>query len=200
MNKQSIIQIGSRVVLKEAEALYAMSDSLCDTGFYEAVNLIHSSTGHVVILGVGKSGHMGRKICSSLSSTGTPSFFIHPVEAKHGDLGMIMANDIIILISYSGKTDEIMHLIPFLKQRGIPMIAITGNSRSPLAESVDIDISFDIKGEACLFNIVPTVSASATLAIGDAIAIALMELKGFSDKDFSKNHPAGNLGRRLATR
>ncbi|WP_413723036.1 KpsF/GutQ family sugar-phosphate isomerase [Sodalis sp. RH24] len=200
MDKQAILHIGGRVMVKEADALYAIASSLGNSGFYEAVNLIHASTGHVIILGVGKSGHVGRKICSSLSSIGTPSFFIHPVEAKHGDLGMITADDIILLISYSGRTEEIMQLVPILHERGVPIIAITGNRLSPLAESVDITIAFDIKGEACSYDIVPTVSASATLAIGDAMAIALMELRGFSAQDFSKNHPAGHLGALLAAR
>ncbi len=200
MDKKTIAQIGSRVLAKEAEALYELSRTLYSSGFCEAVNLIDASTGHVIIIGVGKSGHIGRKISSSLSSIGTPSFFIHPTEAKHGDLGMITANDIVIMISFSGKTEELMELLPHLKLRRIPLIAITGNSRSPLAENVDISLSFSIKGEACAFNMVPTVSASATLALGDALAIVLMELSGFSPQDFSRNHPSGTLGKRLATR
>lgn len=200
MDKQTVLQIGRRVIAKEAQALYGLAASLNDTGFYEAANLIFATTGHVIILGVGKSGHVGRKICSSLSSTGTPSFFIHPVEAKHGDMGMMKANDAIIFISYSGRTDELINLVPHIKRRRIPMIAITGDKGSPLARCVDIPLSFDIEGEACLFNIVPTVSACATLAIGDALTIALMEMRGFSEKDFSNNHPSGNLGRILAAR
>ncbi|GAM52642.1 arabinose 5-phosphate isomerase [bacterium endosymbiont of Mortierella elongata FMR23-6] len=194
-----MVQIGSSVLAKEANALHEISKSLYNSGFFDAVNLINSSDGHVIILGLGKSGHIGRKISASLSSTGTPSFFMHPTEAKHGDLGMLTSDDIVILISFSGKTEEIVNLMPTLKQRRIPIISITGDDKSPLALNADICLSFKIEKEACSFNIVPTVSTSATLALGDALAIALMELKGFSDKDFSKNHPSGSLGKSLTT-
>ncbi|TCV98334.1 KpsF/GutQ family sugar-phosphate isomerase [Biostraticola tofi] len=198
MDKNEILRIGCRVLNREAHALQQISATLAQDGFYEAVRLLHNTLGHIVISGVGKSGHIGRKISSCLSSTGSPSYFLHPTEAQHGDLGMLAENDTVLLISYSGKTREILEFLPYLQQRRLPIVSLTGDQSSPLAKAADVSLGFVIEREACSFDIVPTVSTCATLALGDALTIALMELNGFTSSDFYSNHPSGNLGKVLA--
>ncbi|MGA1980092.1 MAG: KpsF/GutQ family sugar-phosphate isomerase [Sedimentisphaerales bacterium] len=180
------------------DALMAISQRL-DKNFSEIIRAILSCPGRVIVCGMGKSGIIGRKIASTLSSTGTPSFFMHPAEAFHGDLGMLKSEDILLLISYSGETEEVLRIIPFLKENKNLIMSMTGNKNSTLAESSDFHLDVQIKNEACPFKIAPTTSATAALVMGDAIAIALMKERAFKAEDYAKLHPGGSLGRRLLT-
>lgn len=171
-----------------------------DDSFNKACALLSACKGKVVIMGIGKSGHVGRKIAATLSSTGTPSFFVHPAEANHGDLGMITNDDVVIAISYSGETREITSMIPILKREGIQLITLTGNAKSSLAKLADISIDCGVGSEACPLGLAPTTSTTAALVMGDAIAVALLSEKGFSAKDFARSHPGGSLGKQLLTR
>ena len=180
----------------EADTLLKASKNI-NNAFEKAVKLILNCNGKLIITGVGKSGIIGRKISATLSSTGTPSFFLHPVEALHGDLGMVTPEDILLAISYSGNTLEVCELASILKKRNIKIISFTGNLESRLAKLSDIVVNTKIPKEACAFNLAPTTSTTATLALGDALAICLFELKGLSSEDFRKNHPGGSLGERL---
>lgn len=200
MNQFEIIIRAQKVMLAEAEAITKISKELTFNGFIAAVNLIYNCRGHIIITGMGKSGHIAKKIAASFASTGTPSFFIHPAEATHGDLGMITADDVLIMISYSGESEEILTLIPYIAYKKIKTIAITSNINSNLAKNSDVVINLAITKEACPYNLAPTVSTSAVLALGDALTISLMELKNFTKDDFSKNHPAGKLGKLLITK
>jgi arabinose-5-phosphate isomerase len=166
----------------------------------EADDIIYASKGRIVITGMGKSGLVGKKIAATLSSTGTPSFFMHPAEASHGDLGMVTAEDVIIAISNSGETDEIVALIPFLKRFSVSLIALTGNPTSTLARASDVNLDISVREEACTLGIVPTASTTATLAMGDAIAVALLTKRGFGEEDFAFFHPSGSLGKKLFVR
>jgi len=197
MKKEKYLLKRAKEILKtEKEGLEEISKNL-DSSFIKAVELILNIKGRVVITGVGKSGIIGRKISATLSSTGTPSFFLHPVEALHGDLGMVTPEDILLAISYSGNTLEVCELASILKKRNIKIISFTGNLESKLAKLSDIVVNTKIPKEACAFNLAPTTSTTATLALGDALAICLFELKGLSSEDFRKNHPGGSLGERL---
>lgn len=197
MKKEKYLLKRAKEILKtEEEGLEEISKNL-DSSFIKAVELILNIKGRVVITGVGKSGIIGRKISATLSSTGTPSFFLHPVEALHGDLGMVTPEDILLAISYSGNTLEVCELASILKKRNIKIISFTGNLESRLAKLSDIVVNTKIPKEACPFNLAPTTSTTATLALGDALAICLFELKGLSSEDFRKNHPGGSLGERL---
>ncbi len=197
MKKEKYLLKRAKEILKtEKEGLEEISKNL-DSSFIKAVELILNIKGRVVITGVGKSGIIGRKISATLSSTGTPSFFLHPVEALHGDLGMVTPEDILLAISYSGNTLEVCELASILKKRNIKIISFTGNLESRLAKLSDIVVNTKIPKEACPFNLAPTTSTTATLALGDALAICLFELKGLSSEDFRKNHPGGSLGERL---
>jgi arabinose-5-phosphate isomerase len=187
-------------LINEGRALIKLSNELENNGFVDVVRLTLACKGHVVILGIGKSGHIGKKIAASLASTGTPSFFIHPSEAKHGNLGMITGRDLAILISYSGKNEEILSLLPYLYSIGVKTIALTNFSDSELASKTNAHIALKVNKEACPYNLAPTVSSSATLGIGDAIAMALMGMKRFTKEEFSRNHPAGNLGKVLTAK
>jgi arabinose-5-phosphate isomerase len=171
-----------------------------DDSFNKACALLSACKGKVVITGIGKSGHVGRKIAATLSSTGTPSFFVHPAEANHGDLGMITNEDVVIAISYSGETREITSMIPILKREGILLVTLTGNAKSSLAKLADINIDCGVGSEACPLGLAPTTSTTAALVMGDAIAVALLSEKGFSAKDFARSHPGGSLGKQLLTR
>ncbi len=171
-----------------------------DDSFNKACALLSACKGKVVIMGIGKSGHVGRKIAATLSSTGTPSFFVHPAEANHGDLGMITNEDVVIAISYSGETREITSMIPILKREGILLVTLTGNAKSSLAKLADINIDCGVGSEACPLGLAPTTSTTAALVMGDAIAVALLSEKGFSAKDFARSHPGGSLGKQLLTR
>jgi len=168
-----------------------------DENFLQALDLILSLRGRVAVTGVGKSGIIGRKISATLSSLGTPSFFLHPVEALHGDLGTLTKEDLLIAISYSGNTLEVCELVEIVKRRGIKVIAMTGNPESPLAKLADVALNTKVPREACPFNLAPTTSTTATLALGDALAVCLFELRGLSSEDFRRNHPGGALGERL---
>ena len=187
----------AKLVLKiESEEIKAQIDKL-DQNFINACDMILASQGRVIVTGMGKSGHIGRKISATLASTGTPSLFLHPGEAHHGDLGMVKKEDIILAISYSGETDEVSNLIPHFKRLGTPIIGISGNTLSSLSKLSDIHINASVKLEACSLNLAPTASTTVALALGDALAIVLLEMRGFRTDDFALTHPAGALGRRL---
>ncbi|HEX8609505.1 MAG TPA: KpsF/GutQ family sugar-phosphate isomerase [Pedobacter sp.] len=188
--------IAQKVFDIEIESLQYVA-SMIDEQFSLAANAILASTGRLVVCGMGKSGHIGRKISATFTSTGTPSFFMHPAEAFHGDLGMIGPNDIVLLISYSGETEEILKIVPFLQFNKNKFIAITGNVKSTLATNADYCLNVCVKQEACPLELAPTSSTTATLVMGDALAVALMKLRDFSPADFARFHPGGRLGRKL---
>jgi arabinose-5-phosphate isomerase len=193
------LQRGREVLRIEAEAVQALADRL-DADFVAAHDLVLKITeagGRVVVTGMGKSGHIGNKIAATLASTGTPAFFMHPAEASHGDLGMITGADVVIAISYSGESDEILRIYPALKRRGSHIIAITGRPGSSMARDADVHINAMVEKEACPLELAPTTSSTATLALGDALAMALLSSRGFTSEDFAAHHPAGALGRRL---
>lgn len=198
MSEFDFVTAGKRVLEIEQQAITQLSQFI-DKHFAEACELIKQSSGRVVVSGMGKSGHIGKKIAATLASTGTPSFFVHPGEASHGDLGMITANDIVLLISNSGETAEILSIVPVIKRLGTKTIAMSGNISSTLAKHSDIHICIRVPQEACPLGLAPTASTTATLAMGDALAVALLEAKGFSSDDFALSHPGGSLGKRLLT-
>ena len=190
----------ARQVLEiEAKSLMEISGNL-DESFTKACEMLLACKGRIVVSGIGKSGHIGRKISSTLSSTGSPSFFVHPAEASHGDLGMVTNEDIVIAISYSGESSELSLITPVLKRESTKVIAITGNKNSTLADLADLTLECRVSHEACPLGLAPTSSTTATLALGDALAIALLRAKGFTETDFARSHPGGSLGRRLLTR
>ncbi len=184
------------VIRTETEAINKLVDRI-DDHFIQACGHLLNCTGRVVVLGMGKSGHIGGKIAATLASTGTPAFFVHPGEASHGDLGMITAGDVVLAISNSGETEEILTLLPILKRLQVPLIAICGNRNSSLGRECDVFLNVSVDKEACPLDLAPTSSTTATLVMGDALAIALLEERGFTEADFSRTHPAGKLGRRL---
>ncbi len=192
----SLAASGRRVVEIEAKALYALA-SRVDGSFSAACRLILDSSGRVVTLGMGKSGHIAHKVAATLASTGTPAFFVHPAEAGHGDLGMITDADVVLALSYSGESDEILTLLPVLKRQGNQVIAMTGKPASTLAREADIHLDVSVPAEACPLALAPTSSTTASLAMGDALSVALLEARGFTADDFARSHPAGSLGRRL---
>ena len=196
MTKHAYIELGLAVLQTEAAAITDLTSRL-DQRFYDACDLLLKCEGRIVVTGMGKSGHIGNKIAATLASTGTPSFFMHSGEASHGDLGMITAQDLVIALSNSGETSEITLLLPLLKRLGIPLIALTGNPQSTLARSADINLDVSVSQEACPLGLAPTSSTTATLAMGDALAVAVLEARGFTEQDFALSHPGGNLGRRL---
>ncbi len=185
-----------RVLDIEAKAVAGLAANI-DNSFEAACKLILACDGRVVVTGMGKSGHIGGKIAATLASTGTPAFFVHPGEASHGDLGMITAKDLVIGISNSGESDEILMLVPLLKRLGIPLITMTGNPNSSLGKAANFVLNVSVSEEACPMNLAPTASTTATLAMGDALAVALLESRGFTKEDFALSHPGGSLGRRL---
>ncbi len=189
----------AREVLRiEAEAILEIEARL-DDNFSAAVQCLLQCTGRVVVSGIGKSGHVGRKIAATLASTGTPAFFVHPAEASHGDLGMITRDDACLALSYSGETQELLTIVPLIKRMGAKLIAITGQPTSSLAQLADLHLNARVSKEACPLNLAPTASTTATLALGDALAVALLEARGFGKEDFARSHPGGTLGRRLLT-
>lgn len=194
----NVLEIGKNVLKEQSAALEAVSACL-DSEFEKAVESIQNLKGHLIVLGVGKSGLIGKKISATLASTGTPSFWMHPTEAFHGDLGSITKEDAVLLISYSGKTEELLRLDGFLSPRNILKIAISGDPCSPLAKMSDIHLNTFVAKETCPHNLAPTTSTTATLAIGDALAVALMFRRGFAPEDFAKFHPGGSLGKALST-
>ena len=183
----------------EADAVRALAARLGDA-FVTAVSLILGSKGRVVVTGMGKSGHVGCKIASTLASTGTPAFFMHPGEASHGDVGMIAEGDVVLAISNSGESEEVLKILPLLKRRGAALIAMTGRPQSTLATQSDAHLDAAVEREACPMNLAPTASTTAALALGDALAVALLEARGFSPDDYARHHPAGTLGRKLLLR
>ncbi|HEA8265841.1 TPA: KpsF/GutQ family sugar-phosphate isomerase [Campylobacter lari] len=193
------IKIAKEVFEIESKTILDLCDNL-DEGFNKAIELILSIKGRCVVSGMGKSGHIGAKIAATLASTGTPSFFMHPGEALHGDLGMLTSEDVLLAISNSGETEEVLKLIPVIKKRKIPLIVMVGNQNSTLAKQADIFINIAVKKEACPLQLAPTSSTTATLAMGDAIAVALMRARKFRPDDFALFHPGGSLGRKLLTR
>ncbi len=194
----SSLELARRVLAIEADAVRALIGRL-DERFLAAVSLILACKGRVIVSGIGKSGHIARKIASTLSSTGTPSHFVHPAEASHGDLGMIQRDDIFIGISYSGESDELLQIVPLVKRRGAKFIVIAGSATSTLARAADVYLDAAVEQEACPLNLAPTASTTAALALGDALAVALLDARGFSADDFARSHPGGLLGRKLLT-
>ncbi len=192
----SLAASGRQVVEIEAQALQDLAARL-DGGFAAACRLVLASKGRVVATGMGKSGHIARKIAATLASTGTPAFFVHPGEAGHGDLGMITDADVVLALSYSGESDEVLTLLPVLKRQGNAVIAMTGKPQSTLARAADVHLDVSVSVEACPLDLAPTSSTTATLALGEALAVALLEARGFTADDFARSHPAGSLGRRL---
>ncbi len=194
----SIIKSAKAVIAIEKNALEDLENKI-DGEFVKACELISQCSGKVIVIGMGKSGHIGNKIAATLASTGTPAFAVHPAEAGHGDLGMISQNDVVIAISYSGESDEISMILPVIQRAGVTIISMTGNHSSSIAKAADIHIDVGVKKEACPHNLAPTASTTATLAMGDAIAVSLLTMKGFTPDDFARSHPSGSLGRRLLT-
>ncbi len=194
----SSLQSARRTLDIEARAVAALSVRL-DESFAHAVELVLACTGRTVVSGMGKSGHVARKIASTLASTGTPAFFVHPAEASHGDLGMITAQDVMIALSNSGESAELLAIVPLIKREGGRLIAITGSPKSSLAREADVHLDAGVEEEACPLGLAPTASTTAALALGDALAVALLEARGFNREDFARSHPGGALGRRLLT-
>ncbi|NQD39028.1 KpsF/GutQ family sugar-phosphate isomerase [Permianibacter sp. IMCC34836] len=195
-NRTDFLALGRAVLEIEAEAVQRLRERL-DDSFAEACSLLLACKGRTVVLGMGKSGHVGGKIAATLASTGTPAFFVHPGEASHGDLGMITGQDVVLALSNSGETDEILMLLPVIKRRGVPLVALTGRPGSTLAKAADVHLNVSVDKEACPLGLAPTASTTAALAMGDALAVALLEARGFTAEDFALSHPAGALGRRL---
>ena len=193
---ERLLALAREVLDIEADAVRGLKERL-GAPFLEAHRLLLETRGRVVVTGMGKSGHIGNKIAATLASTGTPAFFMHPAEASHGDLGMITAGDVVIAISYSGESDEISRILPAIKRRGAKVIAITGRAASTLAREADVHLDARVEKEACPLELAPTASTTATLALGDALAMALLEARGFGSADFAQHHPGGTLGRRL---
>ena len=197
-NSAQSLQLARDTLDIEAQALLGLKSRL-DDRFAQAVQLMLNVQGRVVVTGMGKSGHIGRKIAATLSSTGTPAMFVHPGEASHGDLGMIKRVDIVLGISNSGESDELVAILPMLKRQGVPLIAMTGGLHSSLALHANIVLDCSVEKEACPLNLAPTASTTAQLALGDALAVALLDARGFKAEDFARSHPGGSLGRRLLT-
>lgn len=199
LKEEQIIDIARRTIHSQADAVAKLEHQIGET-FATAVRMIIEAKGHTILSGMGKSGHIGSKIAATLASTGTPAFFIHPAEAFHGDLGMITPDDVVVLISYSGETDEVIKLIPSLKSFGVGVVAIVGEADSTLGRNADVTLTIAVEREVCPNNLAPTNSTLTTLAMGDALAVALMEERQFQSVDFARFHPGGSLGRRLLTR
>ena len=192
------LELAKRVLRIEAQAVAGLIDRL-DAGFLRAIALILACRGRVVVSGVGKSGHIARKIAATLASTGTPAYFVHAAEAAHGDLGMITRDDVLIALSNSGESEELLTIVPLVKRQGGSLVAITGNPASSLAREADAHLDAGVAEEACPLNLAPTASTTAALAMGDALAVALLDARNFNAEDFARSHPGGTLGRRLLT-
>ena len=193
------LDLARQVLRIEGEAVLGLAEHINGT-FMQALTLILNCRGRVIVCGIGKSGHIGRKIASTLASTGTPAFFVHPAEASHGDLGMITSSDVVLAISNSGESEELLNILPFIKRQGAKLIAMTGKPQSTLARDADTHLNASVTQEACPLNLAPTASTTAALALGDALAVALLDARGFGAEDFARSHPGGSLGRRLLTR
>ena len=196
MNPDKLKALGLAVIHTEATAIAELASRI-DDNFARACQHMLDCAGRIVVLGMGKSGHIGGKIAATLASTGSPAFFVHPGEASHGDLGMIIAKDVVLALSNSGETDEILTILPLIKRLGVPLIALTGNPESTLGRAATVHIDVSVRQEACPLGLAPTSSTTATLAMGDALAISLLEARGFTAEDFARSHPGGRLGRRL---
>ncbi|MGI9270170.1 MAG: KpsF/GutQ family sugar-phosphate isomerase [Woeseiaceae bacterium] len=199
LTKEQLIALAGEVLDIEARAVAALRERL-DDAFVDACQLCIDTPGRIVVTGMGKSGHISGKIAATLASTGTPSFFVHPGEASHGDLGMITKQDVLLAISYSGETDEVVTILPLVKRMGAKLITMTGNPNSTLAKAADVHLDVSVSEEACPLNLAPTASTTATLAMGDSLAVALLEIRGFTAEDFAMSHPSGSLGKRLLLR
>lgn len=196
LEADKLISLATAVIDTEINAVNALRDRI-DATFVKACEYLLACEGRIVVIGMGKSGHIGGKLAATLASTGSPAFFVHPGEASHGDLGMITGNDVVIALSNSGETSEILTILPLIKRLGVPLIALTGRPHSTLAQCASAHIDVSVEKEACPLGLAPTSSTTATLVMGDALAIALLEAKGFTAEDFALSHPGGNLGRRL---
>ncbi|MBR2976587.1 MAG: KpsF/GutQ family sugar-phosphate isomerase [Alistipes sp.] len=194
--KEELLATARGTIAAEADVLHCMEQSLGEE-FLRAVEIILGCHGKLIVTGMGKSGHIARKIAATLASTGTPSFFLHPAEAFHGDLGMISREDVVLALSYSGETDEILKIVPFIHENRVPLIAMTGKSNSSLARNADVHLDIMVREEACILRLAPTSSTTAQLAMGDALATTLMRAREFTAMDFARLHPGGSLGRRL---
>ncbi len=192
------LDLAREVLNIEAAAVQALAARL-DDDFLRALEVILRCEGRVIVSGMGKSGHVARKIAATMSSTGTPAYFVHPGEASHGDLGMITSKDVILALSYSGESEELMTIVPVIKRQGAKLISMTGNPKSSLAQAANVHLNAHVDKEACPMGLAPTTSTTASLALGDALAMALLDAKGFGKEDFARSHPGGNLGRRLLT-
>jgi len=192
------LDLAREVLSIEAAAVQALATRV-DDNFLRALDVILRCEGRVIVSGMGKSGHIARKIAATMSSTGTPAYFVHPAEASHGDLGMITSKDVIIALSYSGESQELMTIVPVIKRQGAKLVSMTGNPSSSLAQAADVHLNAAVDKEACPMGLAPTASTTAALALGDALAVALLDAKGFCAEDFARSHPGGNLGRRLLT-
>jgi len=197
LKKEEIINRGKEVVRIETEAVFGLTKSINDE-FVKAVEILYNCKGRVVLTGMGKSGLIARKIVATLNSTGTPAIYLHPTDALHGDLGMVRKEDVVIFLSKSGVTEELINLVPMFKRLGVRLIGVIGNSNSKLASEVDINLLIDIKEEACPFDLAPTASTTATLVLGDALAVCLLQMRNFTAQDFAMLHPGGSLGKRLS--
>jgi arabinose-5-phosphate isomerase len=198
LDPQQALILARRVIDIEARAVQGLATQL-DAGFARAANMILAARGRVIVSGMGKSGHIARKIASTLASTGTPAYFVHPAEASHGDLGMITRDDVMIALSHSGESPELLAIVPLIKRQGATLIAMTGAASSTLAREADAHLNAAVSEEACPLGLAPTASTTAALALGDALAVALLEARGFGTEDFARSHPGGSLGRRLLT-
>lgn len=199
MSIEKLCELGRAVIKTEAEMIFNLADRINDD-FARACQYLLDCTGRIVVIGVGKSGHISKKIAATLASTGSPAFFIHPSEAKHGDIGMITRNDAIIAISYSGESEEMIDLLPHIKRLGVPLITLTGKPHSSLAKAATVNLDVSVEKEACPLGLAPTSSTTAALVMGDALAMALLDKRGFTENDFAMSHPGGTLGRRLLLR
>jgi arabinose-5-phosphate isomerase len=197
MNRHKLEELALAVIDIESRAVAALAGEIRETSFFQACQYMLECKGRVVVIGMGKSGHIGGKIAATLASTGTPAFFVHPGEASHGDLGMITASDVVLALSNSGETAEIITILPIIKRLNVPLITLTGNPESTLAKAATANINVRVDREACPLDLAPTASTTAALAMGDALAIALLESRGFTELDFARSHPGGALGRRL---
>ena len=195
---EQILRLARETLAIEAKALHAVAARL-GAPFVQAVQLLLATSGRVIVMGMGKSGHVGRKIAATLASTGTPAFFVHPAEASHGDLGMVAPGDLVLALSNSGESSELNVLLPLLRRQGVPLVALTGGADSTLARHADVVLDCGVEREACPLNLAPTASTTAQLALGDALAVALLDSRGFRPEDFARSHPGGALGRRLLT-
>ena len=197
MNDQKLQELALAVIDTEATAISGLASEIKQPSFIAACRLMLACKGRVVVTGMGKSGHIAGKIAATLASTGTPAFFVHPGEASHGDLGMITATDVLLALSNSGETGEIVTILPIIKRLDVPLIAMTGNPQSTLSQAATANINVSVEKEACPLGLAPTASTTAALAMGDALAVALLESRGFTEEDFARSHPGGTLGRRL---